>query len=103
MLKIAIESLDVPTHMVEAGQLRSGKQIGVQKRGNQTAPAETVSINENYPDSQGCFFVGILDLAQIVTLCELSLDPGTHVFPGRNDEVGLPEQDFKKSGAVVET
>ena len=65
--------------------------------------AETVSMSENHPGREGGFCVGILDFAQIVTLGEFAQNSRARGCTGRNNEVGMPEQDFYKSGAVVKT
>ena len=46
--------------------------------------------------------IGVLDLTQIITLAESTQNLRTHVFFSGNDEVGLPAEDFKESGAEVE-
>ncbi len=94
MLKVTIESLDVPAHMIEASQFRSGKQNRVQQRGDQAATAKPISINENHPDRESAMAVGVLDLTQIITLAESTQNLRTHVFLSGNDEVGLPAEDL---------
>ena len=42
------EGLDVQALVMEVGQFRSGKAVGVQERSDQTTTAKTVTINENY-------------------------------------------------------
>jgi hypothetical protein len=103
LLKVAIESLNVPTHTIETSQLRSGETNMVQKRGYQTSTAETISIYENCPDCKGSLCVGILDFAQIVTLGELAKDSEPVGCHRRNDKVCMTEGDFRKSVAVVKT
>ena len=51
VFEIAIKSLNVPAYVIEAGQLGSGIKNGIQQGGEQAPSAETVSMNENYPDS----------------------------------------------------
>jgi len=75
----------------------------VQKRGDQATTAETVSMDEDYPDREDGFCVGILNFAQIVTLGELTKDSGAGCCLGRDDEVCVAEKDFCKSAEVVET
>ena len=45
---------------------------------------------------------GIVYFTEIVTVGEFAHNPGPGGRSGRNDEVGMPEEDFDKSGAVVE-
>lgn len=75
----------------------------VQKRSYEAAATETVSMDENHPDREGIFCVGIFDFAKIVTGGEIAQDSGARGRLGGNDEVGMPGNDFGKSGTIVET
>lgn len=86
-LKITIESLNIPAPVIEYGQFCCGKQNRVQKRGYQATAAKTVSVNENNPHIDFQFFVGVLYLAEVITLAQFAQYLGTEVFPGRNDEI----------------
>ena len=89
--------------MIKTGQFRSGELHRVQKRGYQATSAKTVPVNENHSDRECCFISVVSYLAEVVTLGEFALHHGTHVFPCWNDEVGMPDEDFHKSGAVIKT
>jgi hypothetical protein len=58
--------------MIQTGQLRSGEQDGIEQRGDQTAPAKNVSVNEYDPHRERLFLVGVPYFAQIVTVGELA-------------------------------
>jgi hypothetical protein len=60
-------------------------------------------MDKNHPDREGSFCVGIFDFAEIVTGGEIAKDSGASGRLGGNDEVGMPEKELGKSGAVVET
>jgi hypothetical protein len=60
-------------------------------------------MNENYPDREGLFIVGILYFTEIVTLGEFTQNPGARGCFGGNDRVGIAEEDLGKRGAVVKT
>jgi hypothetical protein len=47
--------------------------------------------------------VGILYFTEIVTVGEFTHNPRSRGRFGGNDKVGIAEEDFDKSGAVVET
>ena len=86
-LKVAIEGLDIPTHVIESCKFRGGELDRVQKRRYQPASSKTVSKNKNYPHRY-CRFVGIIFyFAEIVTFCQFALHLRACVFPGRDDEV----------------
>ena len=102
VLEIAIEGFDVPAHVIEAGEFCSGKESGVQERGEEAASAKTVSMNENYPDRERCFVVVVLDVAEIIPRGESTHYLGTHGFLGGDDEVGMAAEDLAEGGAVVE-
>jgi hypothetical protein len=95
-LKVAIEGLDIPTHVIESCKFPGGELDRVQRRGYQPTSSKTVSNNKNYPHSY-CRFVGIIYyFTEIVTLCQFARHLRTGVFPGRDDEVcgsghNLPE------------
>jgi hypothetical protein len=103
MLEIAIESFDVPAQMVERGQFGSRKQNGVQERGDQAASAKTVAINEEDPDEERGFVMGVLDLAEIIARAESLQHLGTQGCLRGNEEVGMAKEDLAESGAGVET
>ena len=50
VFKIAIKSFDVPAQMIESGQFRSGKPVGVQERSDQSTASKAVSVNEHDPN-----------------------------------------------------
>ncbi len=58
-------------------------------------------MNENYPEGERCVVIVVLDPADIIPLGESTQDPGTHGSLGRNDEVGMAEEDLGEGGAVV--
>ena len=93
-LKIAIESLDVPTHVIESGQFRSRELDMVHKRGHQTTAAKTVSANENYSDIRRGFVVGVLHPTEIITLAQYTLHLWAQIVLDGNDEVGTTGHDL---------
>ena len=88
-LKISIKSFYVPTHVVQTRQFRGGKQNVVQKRSYEAPAAKTVSMDENHPDRECSFCVGIFDFAQIVTWGKILQNSGARGRLGGNDEVGM--------------
>lgn len=70
-LKISIKSFYVPAHVIQARQFGGREQSVVQKRSNETAAAETVSMDENHPDREGILCVGIFDFAEVVIRARL--------------------------------
>ena len=102
-LKIAIESLDVPTHVIESCKLRGGELDRVQKRRYQPTSSKTVSNNKNYPHSY-CRFVGIIYyFTEIVTFCLFALHLRTGVFPGRDDEVCASRHNLSEGATRIKT
>lgn len=102
VLEIAIESLDIPAHVIQLGECGGGIQGRVQKRGDQAAPAKTVAVNKEHADRESFQGVRVLDPAKIVSRAERA----EHLRPqgalGGNDEMSFAGQDADEGCAIVE-
>lgn len=102
VFKIAIKGFDVPAQMIESGEFRSGKTVGVQERSNQATASKAVSVNEHDPNRQPGFIMIMPDLAEVISLGERPQDLRAREFGCWNDEMGLPPQDPEEGGAGIE-
>lgn len=59
-------------------------------------------MNEKYSNGESCVVVVILDLAEIIALSESAQHLWTQSFLGRDNEVGMTEENLGESEAVVE-
>lgn len=59
-------------------------------------------MNEKDSNRESCIVVVVLDLAEIIPLPESTQHPGTQGFLGRDEEVGMTEEDFGEGEGVVE-
>lgn len=102
VFKIAIKGFDVPAQVIEPGQFRSGKPVGVQEGRDQSTASKAVSVDEYDPNRQPGFIMIMLDLAEVISLGESQKHLRPREFGGRNDEMGLPAQDLEEGGAGIE-
>ncbi len=100
--EVAIESLDVPAHVIQLCELRGGIQRRVQKRGDQTTPAKTVAVNEDHPDRELLTSVRVDDPAKVVTWAERTEHLWTEGALGGNDEMSFAGHDADEGCAVIE-
>ena len=92
--KVAIEGLDIPTHVIESCKFRGGELDRVQKRGYQATASKTVATSKKNPHCYCCFVAIVHYFAEIVTFCQFAQHPGMQVLVGRNDKVGRPDHDL---------
>ena len=59
-------------------------------------------MNEKDSNRESCIVVVVFDLAEIIPLAESTQHPGTQGFLGRDEEVGMTEEDFGEGEGVVE-
>ena len=59
-------------------------------------------MNEKYSNGESCVVVVILDLAEIIALSESAQHLWTQSFLGRDNEVGMTEENLGEGEAVVE-